>query len=58
MERILKKYELILKNKDFEVLHTPKLRWIILRTDYMKYSNPVIQIDTPEQLENYILNSQ
>lgn len=58
MEHLLKKYEHLLKDKDFEVICTPKLSWIILRTDYMNYSNPVIQIDTPEQLENYILNSQ
>ena len=58
MENVLKKYEAELRNMDFEVLQTPKLSWIILRTDYMNYSNPIIQIETPEQLENYILNSQ
>lgn len=57
MENVLKKYETELRNMDFEVLQTPRLSCIILRTDYMNYSNPVIQIDTPEQLENYILNS-
>lgn len=54
MEEILKQYESILKDMDFEVLCTPKLGWIILRTDYMNYSNPVIQIHTPEELREYI----
>ena len=58
MENVLKKYETELRNMDFEVLQTPKLSWIILRTDYMNYSNPVIQLHSPEELESYILNAQ
>ena len=54
MEEILKQYEDALKNMDFEVLCTPKLGWIILRTDYMNYSNPVIQLHSPEELAKYI----
>ena len=58
MENVLKKYETELRNMDFEVLQTPRLSWIILRTDYMNYSNPVIQLHSPEELEHYILNAQ
>lgn len=54
MEEILKQYENVLKDMDFEVIRTPKLGWIILRTDYMNYSNPVIQLHSPEELKTYI----
>jgi hypothetical protein len=58
MEAILKKYERILMDANYEVIQTPKLGWIILRTDYMHYSNPVIQLHHPEELEEYILNAE
>jgi len=58
MENILAKYESRLKAADYEVICTPKLGWIILRTDYRNYSNPIIQIHSPEELEDYILNEE
>ena len=58
MKSVLKKYEMTLKDMDFEVLQTQKLGWIILRTDYMNYSNPIIQIHSSEELEKYILNAK
>lgn len=58
MKSVLKKYEMTLKNMDFEVLQTQKLGWIILRTDYMNYSNPIIQIHSSEELEKYILSAK
>lgn len=58
MKSVLQKYEMTLKNMDFEVLQTQKLGWIILRTDYMNYSNPIIQIHSSEELEKYILSAK
>lgn len=54
MEEILKQYEDVLKDMDFEVICTPKLGWIILRTDYMYYGNPVKQLHSPAELVEYI----
>ena len=58
MKSVLQKYEMTLKNMDFEVLQTQKLGWIILRTDYMNYSNPIIQIHSSEELEKYNLSAK
>lgn len=50
MEEIISKYSEILNNADYEVIHTPKLGWIIIRTDYKNYGNPIVQVSNPEQL--------
>lgn len=56
MEEIISKYFHILNSADYEVIKTPKLGWIIVRTDYEHYSNPIVQLHDPKKLEDYILN--
>ncbi len=56
MEEILSKYSNVLNAANYEVIRTAKLGWIIIRTDYQLYSNPIIQISTPVELEKYILS--
>ena len=56
MKTIINKYSEILHKASYEVINTQKLGWIIVRTDYRQYSNPIIQIETPEKLEKYILS--
>ena len=58
MEEIISKYSQILNNADYEVVKTPKLGWIIIRTDYQHYSNPIVQLHGPQELEDYILNAK
>ena len=56
MEEILKKYEYVLQSADYEVVCTKKLGWVIIRTDYEKYSDPIKQIQDPAELEEYIVS--
>lgn len=56
MEEILKKYEDLLQDADYEVICTKKLGWVIIRTDYEAYSDPIKQIQEPAELEEYILS--
>ena len=58
MEEILKKYEDVLQDADYEVVFTKKLGWVIIRTDYEMYSNPIKQIQEPVELEEYILSQK
>lgn len=54
MEETLEQYKKQLEDSDFEVIQTPRLGWIIIRTDYQYYSNPILPIGSPEELELYI----
>lgn len=56
MEEILKQYEDVLKDADYEVINTAKLGWVIIRTDYKHYSDPIKSMHTPEELQEYIEN--
>lgn len=56
MEEIIAKYYKILNNANYEVIKTNKLGWIIVRIDYEQYSNPIVKLNNPQELEEYILN--
>ena len=58
MEEILKKYEDMLEDANYEVIYTKKLGWVIIRTDYERYSDPIKQIQEPAELEEYILSQK
>lgn len=58
MEEILKKYADMLEDANYEVIYTKKLGWIIIRTDYEIYSDPIKQIQEPVELEEYILSQK
>lgn len=58
MEEILKKYEDTLRDVNYEVICTKKLGWVIIRTDYEMYSNPIKQFQEPAELEEYILSQK
>lgn len=53
-EDVLQKYEKELLDSEFEIIQTPRLGWISIMTEYFSYSDPIVQFDTPEELEAFI----
>lgn len=54
MNTVIENYKDFLSTADFEVLHTQKLGWIIIRTAYQFCSDPIKKMDSPEELKAYI----
>lgn len=53
-EAVIKKYEDILKDAEYEIISTPKLGRILIATNFQDYSNPVVRIKSPNHLQHLI----
>ena len=53
-EEIMRKYSKELEGAEFEIIHTQRLGWIYIATEYYNYSNLIKQFLTPQEMEEYI----
>ena len=53
-ESVMKKYENVIKDAEYEIISTPKLGRILIATNFQDYSNPVVRIKSPNHLQHLI----
>lgn len=53
-QEVLERYSKELEGAEFEIIHTPKLGWIYIVTEYYNYSDPIKQFLTPQEMEEFI----
>lgn len=54
-EEVIEKYEEELSKADYEIIKTNKLGWVAIMYEYYMYDDPVLQFETPDKMEEWIL---
>ena len=54
-ENIIEKYGEALSRADYEIVKTNRLGWIAIMYEYYMYDDPVLQFETPESMEEWII---
>ena len=54
-EEVIEKYKEELSKADYEIIKTNKLGWVSIMYEYYMYDDPVLQFETPDKMEEWIL---